>query len=447
MSPVVIDPVIEGRTRSSADRVRLHSVHGRPLADVGMAPRLSAQRILTRLRSAANGVAPDADVFHAAGKLFATAELDGESTEDYVRNTVRSTGLTRGTIERSMADVVAGIEALPEVTRAELPETGLGTGKRTQWVPRGRVFTALMASNHPNPHVAWVQALFHGYSVAVRPGGRDPFTPRRLVAALLHAGLPAEKIAFVPSGHDVANLLVEQADRGIVYGGDAAVRNWRTYPVELRGPGRSKALVDVEADSRVLDHLVESAAFDGGTRCTNLSAVLTSGSVGELAAGLAERLAELPLLPADDPSATLLVMDAQRADGSRRQLDRLREELTEHSVGGGAAIVELDDGSFGLRPVVLSADRADHPAIGTELPFPFLVVAPWSEQDGVVPLRDSLVLNVLSERPGIVEEAVREPSVRKVTEGRVLPWESTPGIPHDGNFTQFLLEPKGILRG
>lgn len=62
-----------------------------------------------------------------------------------------------------------------------------------------------------------------------------------------------------------------------------------------------------------------------------------------------------------------------------------------------------------------------------------------------MPLRDSLVLNLLTDREDVVDRAVREPSVRKVVRGTVLPWATVPGIPHDDNFTQFLLEPKGVI--
>lgn len=447
MTPVTIDPLVGGESRPSADREPLTSVHGDTLADVGMAPRLSAQRVVNQLRAAGDGVPPPVEVCTAAAKLFATAELDGETPEDYAHRLIAGTGLTRASVDRAVADLVAAVEALPETARAELPGTEFGPGQRTRWVPRGRVFAALMASNTPAPNTAWVQALFHGYAVAVRPGSRDPFTARRLVRALIQAGLPAEKVAYVPCAHDVGGLLVEQADRGVVYGGESAVRQWRGRPVEVRGPGRSKALVDAPVDEDVLEHLVTATAFDGGTRCTNLSAVLTSGSATELADRLAERLAGLPSAPATDPEAVLLVADRRRAEGVRAQLDRLRAEMTDHTapLRGADPLEELPDGSFALRPVVLSTDRADHPQLGTELPFPFLVVAPWSERDGVAPLRDSLVLNVLTDREQVVEQALREPSVRKVTEGRVLPWAGGPGIPHDGSFTQFLLEPKGLL--
>lgn len=447
MGRIVIDPLVAGRRVPSSDRLTLASVRGERLADVGVAPRLAAQAALNEIRGNANGIAPGEGVFHEAVRLFATADLDGETVEQYIQNVILGTGLPTSTVQRAITDLVSEINSLSQTTRAELPPTEFGMGRSTRWVPAGRVFAAVMASNHPVPNAAWVQALFHGYSVLVRPGSRDPFTARRLVAALLRAGLAPQKLAFVPCSHSVGNFLLDQSDRGIIYGGERAVQTWqRSDSVAVRGPGRTKALIDVEPTNEVLDYLTESAAFDGGTRCTNLSAVLTTRPVADLANQLAKRMSELTTSSLD-PSSTLPVVDRQRASTIRRQLARLRTELTDHTAAwhGQDCVLELNDGSFLPRPVVLSTDRADDPAIGTELPFPFVVVAPWSESNGMTPLRHSLVLNLLTERADLVEESVREPTVRKVTLGMVPSWTVVPGIPHDGNYTHFLLEPKGVL--
>ncbi|MFD4373310.1 aldehyde dehydrogenase family protein [Streptomyces sp. NPDC058486] len=445
---LTLDPSVRGRRTASADRVALPSVLGGELADIGLAPRLLALAALNEIRSHADGRAPDAALFAEAARLFATATLDGESPEEYVRRVCHATGLTAAAVDQAVRDLVEEIEELPRTTAAELPGTAFGTGFDTRWVPRGRVFAAVMASNHPVPNVSWVQALFHGYSVLVKPGSRDPFTPARLLAALLVAGLPADRTAFLPCSREVGEFLLREADRGIIYGGDQAVATWhQRESVAVRGPGRTKAFVDQDVDDALIDHLALSASFDGGTRCTNLSAVLTTGPVADLADRLAARLARLPSIPATDSEATLLVVNRDRAAHLRDQVARLRAGLTDHSARADRAdtVVELPDGSFLPRPVVLSADRADHPAVGTELPFPFVVVAPWTEADGIAPLRDSLVLNLLTEREELVDAAVREPSVRKVTRGHVLPWTAVPGIPHDDNYTQFLLEPKGLV--
>lgn len=444
MAPIVIDPMIGARTVASADRSQLNGVSGEPVADVGLAPRLLAQSAVAELRADADGVPPDPAIFARAAALFATENLAGASPNDYALNVIRSSGLTMSAVRRSVEEIVAQLTELPETTAAELPRTEFGNGFRTRWVPRGRLFAAVLASNHPAPNASWVQALFHGYSVLVRPGSRDPFTPLRLIAALTAAGLPAGKIAFLPSSHAVGEFLLGQADRGIVYGGESAVTRWRAREsVAVRGPGRAKALLDADIDDTVLDHLAYSASFDGGARCNNLSAVLTSRPVAQVADGLALRLRKLPVLPATDPAADLLFLERGRAQRLQRLIDSMRAELTDHS--GGDSMVELDDGSVVPQPIVLSAPTASHPLVGTELPFPFVVVAPWTAADGIAPLRDSLVLNLITDRAELVSRALREPSVRKVVRGTVLPWATVPGIPHDDNFTQFLLEPKGCI--
>ncbi|MFJ8077205.1 aldehyde dehydrogenase family protein [Streptomyces sp. NPDC096176] len=445
---IPIDPHICGRTVTSSDRTRLPGVTGGDLADIGNAPRLLALAALNDIREHADGRAPDAGLFPAAARLFASGTLEGESPQDYAARVSSATGLTAAAVRLSVKDLVTEIEELPRTTAAELPPTGFGQGFETHWVPRGRVFAAVMASNHPVPNVSWVQALFHGYSVLVKPGSRDPFTPRRLLSALLAAGLPPTKAAFLPCSHRTGDFLLQEADRSIIYGGDRAVAKWQHRDsVAVRGPGRTKALLDQDLDDSTVRHLALSASFDGGTRCTNLSAVLTTRPVEQVADRLAEHLSLLPSLTATEEKATLLVADRSRAQRIREQVAALRFELTDHSArfDTGETVVPLKDGSFLLRPLVLSADRADHPAVGTELPFPFVVVAPWTASDGLRPLRDSLVLNLLTNRTELAEAAVREPSVRKVTRGHVLPWTAVPGIPHDDNYTQFLLEPKGVV--
>ncbi|MFJ9693252.1 aldehyde dehydrogenase family protein [Kitasatospora sp. NPDC101183] len=445
---LVVDPLVAGKARPSADRALLTDVHGDPLADVGLAPRLAAQAAVDRLRRTADGAAPEPEVFRIAAQLFATAELDGEGPGEYVRRTVRGTGLASTTVRRALEDLATEIGDLPATAAAELPAGRLRPTHRVHRAPAGRVFAAVMASNHPLPHTSWVQPLFHGYSVAVRPGSRDPFTPRRLVAALLAAGLPPEKLAVLPSPHAVGTFLLGAADRGIVYGSEQAVAAWTDHArIAPRGPGRSRALLDLPLSDGLLDHLAVGAAFDGGTRCTNLSAVLTSNDVHETAAGLADRLARVPVRPAADPEAVLLVVGRDRAEALRRQMAKLATELTDHSspLYGGDFLVDLGDGSFLPRPMVFAADRADHPAVGTELGFPFVVVAPWSPADGMAPLRPSLVLNLLTDNAAITGQALLDPSVRKITDGAVLPWDLVPGMPHDGNYTGFLLDAKGVV--
>jgi len=49
--------------------------------------------------------------------------------------------------------------------------------------------------------------------------------------------------------------------------------------------------------------------------------------------------------------------------------------------------------------------------------------------------------------PGILEGALREPSIRKVILGDVPTFYSATGLPHDGALADFLFESKGFSSG
>ncbi|MEI7033741.1 aldehyde dehydrogenase family protein [Streptomyces pratensis] len=446
-----VNPVIGGKDVASRDRSVLHAIDGTPLASVGLAPRLLAQAALNRLRAAAPGALPPAELFAHAGELFATAELDGESPHEYRSRVVRATGTPGVAITRAIRGISSQLGLIERINGAELPQPFAVTGYRTAWVPRGALLAAIVPNNHPEPNVTWVRALAMGARVLVRPGSKDPFTPRRLFAALLAAGIDPDTLAFLPGDHDAGENLLAQADLGLVYGGPAAAERFgHRNDVLVRGPGRSKALVGPAAaeDKELLDDLVDWIAEDGGVRCNNISLVLTSGEVHPLAEALAERLAALPVLPVLDERATLPAVGAENGRAIADYVAGLASDATDHSRHryGGSLLAELDEGATAvLRPLVLSVDRADSPPAGTELGFPFVVVAPWRPADGTAPLRESLVVSLAEEHADLADAVLREPSVRKVVTGRVKPWAGVPETPHDGSLAQFLLEPKGLV--
>lgn len=448
MALAQIHPVVCGRTTPSRDIVRLDGVDSRPLAEIGTAPRLLAQAAVNRMRGAFDGAPPGSDIFAKAGRLFVEAELAGESPDDYLLRVSAATGTPVGVIDRAAAGISGALGQVDRLNRAELPAPFSAPGFQTRWVPRGDLLAAIVPNNHPEPNVSWVRALSLGYSVLVRPGSRDPFTPHRLVSALLAAGLPPEKVSLLPGSHELGEHLITQAGTGLFYGGPDAVERWRTRSdVLVRGPGRSKALIDTPVTGALLDDLVDWIADDGGIRCNNVSAILTSGDHLELADRLAQALARLPLLPPTDPSAVLPAIRRGDTEAMRGYLQNLTRDAVDHSSHRypGGPVSETSDGHVLLRPLVVSTDDPLDPLVGTELPFPFVVVAPWTERNGIAPLRDSLVVNVLSDRDDLVEPLLLEPSVRKVVAGPVRPWTSLPELPHDGSLAGFLMEPKAFV--
>ncbi|OEU88195.1 hypothetical protein DB35_17555 [Streptomyces abyssalis] len=447
-SDVLSIPVLrDGEERSSRDTHLLHGVDGVPVATVHEAPAMVTRLTVKRMRAAPR-TAQDKRLaaLADAGRLFAEATLGGQTPEEYCRVQSIVSGVPIGVARQTLGRMRDDCGLLGDVVARQSP---VGAGRTARWVRRGSVFGVVAPSNHPATHGAWLQAVALGYRVAVRPGARDPVTPLRLVRALLQAGLEPGWISLLPGPHAAADALMDAADLSLVYGSEATVARLRGNDrVLVRGPGRSKILVDVPVDEAVLDHLIAEISADGGVRCTNTTAVFTSGDHRALAEALAGRLAALPGLPVTDARAVLPVRPRKEAEGLRAALHRAAQgavDLTErYYEADGGPVTVVDEDAAALRPAVMCVDRSDHPGLGTELPFPCVWVAPWGRQEGIGPLDDSLALTLLTDDAALVDEALEAPGIRTVLHGRVPRWWRDPHLPHDGYLGQFLMEARGF---
>jgi Aldehyde dehydrogenase family len=420
-----IRPVIAGTAVDSRDRDELFGVDGARLAELRLTPPLLARSALRQVRDAADGVPPDSGIFARAAEIFGGGVVDGETFAAYLDRCALSTGVPKPAVRAACAQLRRVLDEVRRYERLDLPPLPELPGIRTRWEPTGRVFAQFTnAGTHPGGNVYWLRALALGYSVVIRPGWRDPFTTGRLIGALLGAGLPAHQVTLLPGEVRVGHLILEHADVGGIWGPPELTRQWQhRRHVKTNGPGRSKLVIDHDPSAAELDYLAEAVAGEGGVRCDNVSAILTTTDPETLAEALADRLDDIPATPVTDDAAQLPAVAADRAAGVRRQFAELSAGLVDHTARryGGDPLVALADGSYGVRPVVLSTRDNAHPTVGTELTSPFVVVARWHPDDGVAPLRDSLVVTVLGDGSlvGMVEA---EPSITRVVAGPVLPW-------------------------
>jgi acyl-CoA reductase-like NAD-dependent aldehyde dehydrogenase len=439
-------PVLRGGTEcGSRDTSVLHGVNGAPLATVHEAPALVTRLTVQAARRAPSLTTDDRlAVLAKAGSLFAEATLNGQSPEEYCRVQALASGVPITVARRTLSRMNEVCAVIGDVVARQAP---VGAGRTARWSRRGDVLGVVAPSNHPATHGAWLQAIAMGYRVAVRPGTRDPFTPLRLARALLDAGLDGGWISFLPGSHAAAGVLVGAVDLALVYGSDQTVARMRGNDrVLVRGPGRSKILVDRPLDEATLDHLVTEVAADGGVRCTNTTAVFTSGDPRDLAVALAQRLAQLPAYPVTDDRAVLPARLLGEAQGLRAALDRAAhgaDELVQRHLDGGVLTV-VDGDAVAMRPAVVCVDRSDHPGLATELPFPCVWVAPWRAAEGIAPLDGSLAVTLLTDRAPLVAEALDTPGIRTVLHGRLPDWWKDPHLPHDGYLGQFLGEVRGF---
>jgi acyl-CoA reductase-like NAD-dependent aldehyde dehydrogenase len=454
-------PIIRAAAqRASLDASPLLSIEGETLATSFEAPALLMSRIVGEARrQPSQGLAERHAILARAGELFATAILAGESPAEYAVLAAASSGLPEQVFRRALGSYRTALAEMGRIVAAQKPRDALpldsaeldGRTSAALWVPRGRVLAVIAPGNHPGAHVGWLQALAFGYNVVVKPSRKDVFTPLRLVRALLEAGLHAGEIAFAAGSHQAGLALVEAADLALVYGGPAAQRAFAGQPrVLVRGPGRAKLLVDARRplSPETIAFLARCVAADGGTRCTNASAILVDGDHQALAEALARVLCAMPSLPPHDPAAELAVMSRDEAAATRAALDAARAGATDlcRTLDQQPAVTAIGERSAVLRPAVVALPSARAPGFALELGFPCVWVAPWQKQDGLAPLRDSLVVTLLSDDAEILAAALGEPSIRKVFHGEVPTYHSETGIPHDGALADFLFESKGYAR-
>jgi acyl-CoA reductase-like NAD-dependent aldehyde dehydrogenase len=438
----------------SHDREVIDDITGAPVADLGLAPTLLVNRVLAELRAAPDQA--DTERLAAIAKaasLFATAELEGEGPEEYQAAVARVGGLPRATVRDGVGAIVEVSSGIDKYLHQQRPEGAALTwrdqstvGGSAVWTRRGRVFAVHAPGNHPGPHAEWLVALGLGYRVVVRPSRRDPYTPRRLMRALLAAGVDPGYLAMLPCSYAVAGSILRGADLAMVYGDDNVVRQYADDSrVLVRGPGRSKIVVTADTDWRDhLDVLADSVAGGGGTACVNTTSIFVEGDARGLAEALAARLDALPSRPLGADDAALPVYPAEQA----RALEGYVGQRAEGAVAlhDGPLLVDWEDGGATLRPAVFLVDDADAPQARSELPFPCVWVAPWDRARGAASLRDTLVLTVLGGDDELIDDCVNEPSIRNVYQGRYPTYWMKTGMPHDGYLGEFLMGVKSVAR-
>ncbi|MGX1776778.1 aldehyde dehydrogenase family protein [Nocardia brasiliensis] len=452
VAPIEIPALGPSGEFRAANRMSVTDVGGAVLAEVSLVPPIFVHRAMAALhRSETLPAADRAALLAKAADLFEHATIGGLSPADYQHAVSRAGGVPISSVRAANSSVAQRVanafdsahRARPSGTSADWRHPAT-RGGHAVWVRRGSVFAVHAAGNHPGTHAIWPEALALGYRVAVRPSSRDPFTPYRLITALRTAGFPADHVALLPTDHVGAEGVLRAADLAMVYGGADVVAKYRGSQVLPQGPGRSKILVTADTDwRRHLDIIVESVADHGGTGCVNTSAVLIEGDPGPLAAAIAERLAAIPSLIPEHPEARLPVQQVSTARAIENYL-RKTAAGTRARLGGDGIVDELGDGSAALRPAVHELADPGGPQLGVELPFPCVWVAPWTRTAGVAPLRDTLVLTVLTRDGELVSRLVDEPTIRNVYVGeRHTHWMAS-GVPHDGFLGDFLMWNKGI---
>jgi acyl-CoA reductase-like NAD-dependent aldehyde dehydrogenase len=447
-----LGPAGEYRSRN---RETINDTAGVPVAELTIAPKLYVARAINAQRAVKPLPLVDrCEALTKAAAAFASSEIAGLDHEAYVQLTSRVSGLPIAAVRAGAREVVNGLVGAFDAAKPARP-SGATLDRRDQpaeggavWVRRGEVFAVHASGNAPGVHALWPQALALGYRVAVRPSRREPFTGHRLIHALRDSGFRDADVMFLPTDYAGADELIDGADLALVYGGQDVVDKYADDPtVMVNGPGRTKILITADRDWReYVDIIVDSVAHLGGMACVNATAVLYEGDVTEIAEAVAARLSTIEPLPITDERAVLPVQPLAKADALAEYLAAKARTATP-VLGADQVVADLGDGHAALRPALHVLDAADTDLLDVELAFPCLWMAPWTRDDGIAPLRRSLVVNAITDDANLIEDLLAEPTIANVYSGNRPTYYTAPGIPHDGFLADFLMRCKGIALG
>jgi len=388
----------------------------------------------------------------AAG-LFAESSLPlgdaAQSPEDYVRQVSATTGMPNVMVRRNMqkirtvlAEVEAVVNGLTRHLSAEVFDAGYAGD--VSYFPRTDSLGVVLPSNSPGVHSLWIPAFAMKTPLVLKPGSAEPWTPYRIIQALIEAGAPPQVFGYYPADHAGGAEILRQCGRGMVFGDVASTRVWQGDPrIEIHGPGYSKIVIGEDAIDdweKYLDVMVASILENSGRSCINASGVWVPRHAEKIAEALAERLATVVPRDEEDEAAQIAPFaDAGVAGRIAQMIDSELDGATDltarYREGGRLAVHE---GCTYLLPTIVLCDSAEHPLANREFLFPYASVVPVRQADVPRALGPSLVVTAITRDRGLIARLLASPNVGRLNLGGIptckISWEQ----PHEGNLFDHL---------
>ncbi len=461
MEPVHIPILRRGRPYRSLDTVRTpHYRTGEPFveisqANVGLIRRDLLDQEMPRALLAGFTTQELFRMCAHAADLFAASPLPLgdtiQSPEDYVRQVSATTGLPHVMVRRNMQKirtVLAEMEAVINgLTRGlDLRVLDSGHADGLSYFPRGESLGVVLPSNSPGVHSLWAPAFALKTPLVLKPGAAEPWTPYRMIQALIHAGAPPDAFGYYPADHAGAAEILRRCGRGMVFGDISSTRPWQGDPrIEVHGPGYSKIVIgeDCAGDwEQYIDVMVSSILENSGRSCINASGVWVPSHAAEIAEALAARLAAVvPLDEADEhaqiapfANAALAERISQTIDGELDG-DGARDVTVAYRQASRLAVFQ---GCAYLLPTIVLCDSPVHPLANREFLFPFASVVPVSQDQIPRALGPSLVVTAITHDRKLIARLLASPDVGRLNLGAIPTQRISWDQPHEGNLFDHL---------
>ncbi|QQS48668.1 MAG: aldehyde dehydrogenase family protein [Acidobacteriota bacterium] len=385
-----------------------------------------------------------------------------QTPDDYVRQLSATTGMPHVLVRKNMKKihgVMAEIDSvLSGLTRGldlKILDAGFGVheGHAVSFFPRTQSLGVILPSNSPGVHSLWAPSIAMKIALVLKPGSSEPWSPYRILQAMIKAGVPKEAFSYYPTDHGGAGAILQNCGRGMFFGDSASVGRYANDPrIELHGTGYSKVVLgDDLADDweKYLDVMVASITENGGRSCINASGVWVTRHGREIAEALAERLSKITPRAVDDPEALLAPFAnpdvARRISGivDAGLLESGAVEMTEKY--RGPRLVEQNGCTY-LLPTVVYCESHEHSLANREFLFPFASVVEVKPEEIPEAMGPTLVVSAITQDERLIERLVGSTLVDRLNIGpiptMVIGWDQ----PHEGNLFEHLYARRAFQR-
>jgi acyl-CoA reductase-like NAD-dependent aldehyde dehydrogenase len=399
-----------------------------------------------------------------AADLYTKADLplgDGtQSPDQFVRMQSATTGLPEHMCRFNMEKnhfVLSGMDKiLDALTRGlDLNILSRGYGVEERGIPvsyqaQSPVLGMVLPSNSPGVHTLWLPIIPLQVGLVLKPGPQEPWTPYRMAAAFVQAGIPKQAIAIYPGLGDVGAAVLAHCPRSLIFGGSATVEQYKGNPrVQAHGPGFSKILLgDDQVDhwEKYLDIMVDSVLVNSGRGCINCSGVWASRHTNEIAQALAERMGPVQPLPPQDPKAALAAFTVKgQADAVNSSIDQDVKEagVTDMTAKFGPRLVKKPHCDY-LRPTVILCDSHERAIAKKEYMFPFVTVVQCPQDKMLDAIGPTLVCSAVTEDAKFQRALADATHIDRLNIGPLktiaLNWLQ----PHEGSIVDFLFRARAF---
>jgi len=385
-----------------------------------------------------------------------------QSPEEYVQQVSATTGLPYVLVRKNMLKIRSMLSSMDHVlnglTRGlnwEILDQRFGKfeGHDLSFYPRTQSLGAVLPNNSPGVHSLWIPSFALKIALVLKPGSAEPWTPYRIIQALIQAGAPPEAFSYYPTDHSGAGEILRTCGRGMVFGDSSTTGIWENDPrVEIHGPGFSKVIIGedcVDNWENYLDVIVASIAENGGRSCVNASAVWAPAHTEEIADALAKRLSQIvPREPADEQALLAPFTDGNVARRISSIIDQNLGESGAQEITSkyrsGDRLVSWNNCTY-LQPTIISCD-VEHPLASKEFLFPYAAVVKVDQAQIAQLLGPSLVVTAITADPKLIDQLVASPHVDRLNIGAVATNHVSWDQPHEGNLFDHLYARRAFQR-